>query len=126
MKLVRILFALFAFLAAASAHALEVAPYTPTALSQAQQSGKSYALHFHADWCPVCRAQSKVIEKLKTDPMLGLTVLVVNYDTEKPLRKRFDVHTQSTLIAFKGKNETDRLTGNTDADTIRAVLESAL
>lgn len=126
MSPVRILFALFAFLLAASAHALEVAPYTPTTLAQAQQSGKSYALHFHADWCPVCRAQSKVIEKLKSDPMLDLTVFIVNYDTEKPLRKRFGVHTQSTLIAFKGKNETNRLAGNTDADTIRAVLESAL
>ena len=126
MKPVRIVFALFAFLVAASAHALEVAPYTPTALAQAQHSGKSYALHFHADWCPVCRAQSKVIEKLKADPKLGLTVFVVNYDTEKPLRKQFGVHTQSTLIAFKGKNETGRLAGDTDADNIRAVLASAL
>jgi thioredoxin 1 len=126
MKSVRILFALFAFVVAASAHALEVAPYTPTALAQAQQSGKSYALHFHADWCPVCRAQSKVIEKLKTDPKLGLTVFVVNYDTEKPLRKQYGVHTQSTLIAFKGRNETGRLAGDTDAGHIRAVLASAL
>jgi thioredoxin-like negative regulator of GroEL len=126
MRPVRILFALFAFLVAASTHALEVVPYTPTALAQAQQSGKSHALHFHADWCPVCRAQSKVIEKLKSDPMLDLTVFIVNYDTEKPLRKRFGVHTQSTLIAFKGKNETARLAGDTDADTIRAVLASAL
>jgi thioredoxin-like negative regulator of GroEL len=126
MKPFRILLALLAFLAAASAHALEVVPYTPAAVAQAQQAGKSYVLHFHADWCPVCRAQSKVIESLKADPKLNVTVFVVNYDKEKSLRKEQGVRTQSTLIAFKGKSETGRLAGDTDADNIRAVLASSL
>jgi thioredoxin 1 len=126
MKLVRTLFVLLSFLTAASAYALEITPYTPAALAQAQQSGKSYALHFHADWCPVCRAQSQVLEELKADPKLNLTVFVVNYDTEKSLRKQFSVHTQSTIIAFKGRHETGRLAGESQADKIRAVLVSAL
>jgi thiol-disulfide isomerase/thioredoxin len=120
------LFALFALIAAASAHALDVAPYTPAALAQAQQAGKAYALHFHADWCPVCRAQSKVLDALKADPKLDLRVFVVNYDKEKTLRKQFGVRTQSTLIAFNGKLETGRLAGETDPQAIRATLESAL
>lgn len=126
MKSFRILFALFSLIAAASAHALEVAPYSPAALAQAQQSGKSYALHFHADWCPVCRAQTKVIDALKADPKLALRVFVVNYDKEKSLRKQYGVRTQSTLIAFSGKLETGRLAGETDPETIRATLASAL
>ena len=126
MKLVRTLFVLLSLLTVASAHALEITPYTPAALAQAQQSGKSYALHFHADWCPVCRAQSKVLEELKADPKLNVTVFVVNYDTEKSLRKQFGVHTQSTIIAFKGRHETGRLAGESQADKIRAVLMSAL
>ena len=126
MKLIRTLFVLLSFLTAASAYALEIIPYTPAALAQAQQSGKSYALHFHADWCPVCRAQSQVLEALKADPMLNVTVFVVNYDTEKSLRKPFSVYTQSTIIAFKGKHETGRLAGESQADKIRAVLMSAL
>lgn len=126
MKLVRTLFVLLSLLTVASAHALEITPYTPAALAQAQQSSKSYALHFHADWCPVCRAQSKVLEELKADPKLNVTVFVVNYDTEKSLRKQFGVHTQSTIIAFKGRHETGRLAGESQADKIRAVLMSAL
>ncbi len=126
MKLVRTLFVLFSFLTAASAYALEITPYTPAALAQAQQSGKSYALHFHADWCPVCRAQSQVLEALKADPKLNVTVFVVNYDKEKSLRKQFSVYTQSTIIAFKGRHETGRLAGESQADKIRAVLVSAL
>jgi thioredoxin 1 len=126
MKFARTLFVLLSFLTATSVYALEIIPYTPAALAQAQQSGESYALHFHADWCPVCRAQSKVMEELKADPSLKVTVLVVNYDKEKSLRKPYGVHTQSTLIAFKGKHETGRLAGESAPEKIRAVLASAL
>jgi thioredoxin 1 len=126
MKFVRAMFASLFFVAAASAHALEITPYTPAALAQAQQSGEAYALHFHADWCPVCRAQSKALNELKADPKLNVTVLVVNYDTEKSLRKQYGVHTQSTIIAFKGKRETGRLAGESDPAKIRAVLASTL
>jgi thioredoxin 1 len=126
MKVARALFALFAVVAAASAHALDVAPYTPAALTQAQQANKSYVLHFHADWCPVCRRQSQVIDTLKADPALNLTVFVVDYDTEKPMRRVYGVRTQSTLIAFKGKTETSRIAGITDPDIIRDTLASAL
>ena len=126
MKFVRTLFVLLSFLTATSVYALEIIPYTPAALAHAQQSGQSYALHFHADWCPVCRAQSKVLEELKADPSLTMTVLVVNYDKEKALRKPYGVHTQSTLIAFKGKQGTGRLAGESAPEKIRAVLALAL
>ena len=126
MKLFRILFALLLIATASAAQALEIKPYTPAALAEAQKADKPYALHFHADWCPVCRAQSKVLEELKADPKLSVTVFVVNYDTEKALRKQFSVYTQSTIIAFKGKHETGRLAGESKPDKIRAVLASAL
>jgi len=125
MKIVRSLLALFIF-AAASAHALDVTPYTPAAVNQAQQANQSYVLHFHADWCPVCRKQSEVIDALKSDPALKLTVFVVNYDKERVMRRQHGVRTQSTLIAFKGTAETSRIAGVTDPDIIRDTLASAL
>ena len=126
MKFVRPTLAFFFLLSMASAHALEVAPYTPEALAQAEQGDKAYTLHFHADWCPVCRAQTKVINGLKSDKSLNVTVFVVNYDKEKPLRSHYKVRTQSTLIAFKGKTETGRLAGETDVERIREILSSPL
>ena len=126
MKLYHILFALLLIAAASATQALEIKPYTPAALAAAQQADKPYALHFHADWCPVCRAQSKALEGLKADKALALTVFVVNYDKEKALRKQYGVRTQSTIIVFVGKVEAARLAGESAEPKIRAALATAL
>ncbi|MDE2083184.1 MAG: thioredoxin family protein, partial [Burkholderiales bacterium] len=84
------------------------------------------ALHFHADWCPTCRAQDKVLQTLKAEKGLDLTLLTVDYDAEKALERRFRVNTQATIIVFKGQQEAARLVGDTSAEGIRQALKSAL
>ena len=112
--------------ATALAHALDVKPYSAEALAQAQKADMPVALHFRADWCPTCRAQDKVLESLKAEPGLGLTVLAVNYDTEKELKKQYKINTQSTLVVLHGQKEAARLVGDTSANGIRTALKSAL
>lgn len=126
MKINKIVLTTFLILGAAMAHALELKPYTAAALSEAQKTNQPVALHFHADWCPTCRAQTKVMQGLTSDPALNLTVLVVNYDTEKALKQRFKVNMQSTLIVLKGQKEVDRLVGDTSLEGIRSALKMAL
>jgi thiol-disulfide isomerase/thioredoxin len=120
-----LLSALLAF-AALAAHALEVVPYTADALPQAQKADKPVALHFHADWCPTCRAQTDALRQLKSENGLDITVLVANYDTEKELKRRFNVRTQATLVVMHGDKETDRLVGDTSRLNILMALKSAL
>ncbi|MDP1693019.1 MAG: thioredoxin family protein [Burkholderiaceae bacterium] len=108
------------------AHALEIKPYSAQALAQAQKANQPVALHFHADWCPTCRAQEKVLQTLKAEPGLDLTVLVANYDTEKALKRQFKVNAQSTLIVLRGQKEAARLVGDTSDTGIRAALKSAI
>lgn len=116
-----------AFIAAAPlASALEVKPYSAAALATAEAKGQPVALHFHADWCPTCRAQDKSLQALKEEKGLDLAVLTVNFDTEKELKKRFAVRSQSTMIVLKGAKEVARLSGETSADSIRGALKSAL
>ncbi len=112
--------------AVAGAQALEIKPYSADALADAQKSNRPVALHFHADWCPVCMAQQKVLNVLKTEPRLDLTVLVANYDTEKALKKRFNVRSQSTLIVLRGQQERARVVGDTTKEGIQFALEEAL
>ena len=112
--------------AASLAQALEVKPYSADALATAEKAGQPVALHFHADWCPTCKAQDKTLQTLKDEKGLDLTILTVNYDTEKDLKKRFNVRTQSTLVVLKGPKEVARLAGDTSADGIRNALKAAL
>ena len=111
--------------ASATAFALDIKPYSAQALSAEQQAGKPVTLHFHADWCPTCRAQDKVFQQWKGDASVPGTLLVVDYDKERELRKQLGVRTQSTVIAYHGGVEKTRLAGDTDTDKLRAALLSA-
>lgn len=126
MKIAKIILASFLVFGAMVSHALEIKPYSAAALAQAQKAGQPVALHFHADWCPTCRAQEKVLQGLAAEPGLNLTVLVANYDTEKELKRRFNIRAQSTLVVLNGDKETYRVVGDTSAGGIRGALKSAL
>lgn len=126
MKVGKLLIPALLLACSALTHALEVKPYSAAALAAAQKADQPIAVHFHADWCPTCRAQTKVLESLKAEPGLDLTVLVANYDTEKALKQRFKVNAQSTLVVLHGQKERARLVGDTGVASIRAALKSAL
>jgi thioredoxin 1 len=112
--------------AAALAHALEVKPYSAPALASAQKAEQPVAIQFHADWCPTCKAQDKVLQSLKAEPGLNVTLLVANYDTEKALKQRFKIRVQSTIVVLHGTQERARLVGDTSRDGIRDALKKAL
>lgn len=126
MKIRTLILSAFLLLGAALAHALDIQPYTADALAAAQKADKPVALLFHADWCPTCRAQANVLQGLKSEKGLDLTVLVANYDTEKALKRHFRINAQSTLVVLKGQKEVNRLVGDTSPKGIRIALKSAL
>ena len=126
MKLLRAIAATALFAAASWAQALDIKPYSDAALADAQRAGKPVAVHFHADWCPTCKQQEKVLAALKADPGLDVTVLVADYDKEKELKKRLKVRSQSVMVVFRGDQERARLAGDTEADKFRTALKAAL
>ena len=126
LPLVRLALAAALALGASLAQALTVVPYTPEALAAAQKAGTPLVLHFHASWCPTCRAQDKVFESLKKDPALNLTLLQADYDTETALKQALHVTAQSTVIVWRGTVEKARAVGQTDAAALKTTLQSAL
>lgn len=124
MKTIKLIAGL-AFAAATNlALALDIQLYSAETLAAKQQAGEAVALHFHADWCPTCRAQEKVFGGWKGDASVPGTLLVVNYDKERELKRQLGVRTQSTVITYKGSKETGRLAGKTDQAALRGVLSS--
>lgn len=103
-----------------------IQPYTQARFDALQQQGKPVLVWIHADWCPTCRAQGKVLDVLLPMPALqGLAVLKVDFDSQKPVVRAFRAVQQSTFILFKGGKEVGRSLGDTRRDSILAFLKQA-
>jgi thioredoxin 1 len=100
--------------------------FSDAAFTSAAKSGRPVLVEFHADWCPTCRAQEKVVNALVLNPAYSnVVVLRVLFDSEKNQLKRFRVRQQSTLIMFKNGEETARAVGMTSAEDIAELLKTA-
>lgn len=120
---------LLAIAAGAAGPARAAAPmrFTDAAFDAAQAEGKPILVAVAAPWCPICRTQKPILAKLSEMPRFkDLQIFEIDFDTEKTLLRRFDARSQSTLIAFKGRNEAGRSVGETQPEWIEALVEKAL
>ena len=102
-------------------------PFDERAFDAAQAAGKPILVEVSASWCPVCKAQAPILSRLKSDPRFKeLVSFDIDFDSQKDLLRKFNVQKQSTLIVFKGKQETGRSTGDTDAGSIEALLGKSI
>jgi len=110
-----------------AALAAEKINYTAAAFDAAQQAGKPILVEIHATWCPTCKAQAPILAELeKSQKFSDLLVVHVDFDSQKDAVKRFGARMQSTLISFKGGKETGRSVGDTNRDSISALLGKAI
>jgi thioredoxin 1 len=114
-------------LAAPAVRALAPVPFDDAAFGAAQSAGKTVLVQVHADWCPQCAAQRPIIADLmKSDRFKATVIFNIDFDTQKPLLRRFNVMRQSTLIVYKGAKETGRSVGATQAGPITELLAGGL
>jgi thioredoxin-like negative regulator of GroEL len=110
-----------------AARAVERYAFSAERFAAAQAEGKPILVDISATWCPVCKAQHKVIESALTKAQFAQFVIFdVDFDTEKSVVRQFGANKQSTLIVFKGKSETGRLVGSAETDKIEAVMQTAV
>lgn len=109
------------------ASAADKKPFDQKAFEAAQAAGKPILVEVSAPWCPICKAQAPILSRLKSDPKFKeLVSFDIDFDSQKDLLKKFNVQKQSTLIVFKGKQETGRSTGDTNAASIEALLGKSI
>ncbi len=110
-----------------SARANTAVPFSAEAFKAAQASGSPILVEIHADWCPTCKAQNPILDKLTADPKFrDLKIFRVDFDAMKPVVKQFGAQMQSTLIVFKGAAEQGRSVGDTREASIAALLDKSL
>ena len=119
--------AVSAILMAAPAGAGEIRHFDRADFQSLQAKNAPTVVFVHASWCPICRAQETTINKLlSTSAYRNVTVLTIDYDTQKPLWTSFGAQKQSTLIAFHGQRETARLAYDADPQKVTALVASTL
>jgi thioredoxin 1 len=101
--------------------------FSPEAFKAAQASNSPILVEIHADWCPTCKAQDPILDKLTADPRFrNLKIFRVDFDAMKPVVRQFGAQMQSTLIVFKGSAEQGRSVGDTREASIAALLDKSL
>ncbi|SFI95432.1 thioredoxin family protein [Bradyrhizobium sp. Gha] len=116
---------LSAGLAPASFAATEM-PFTAQAFDAAQHEGKPILVHITAPWCPYCAKQRPILDSIESEAAFKhLVVYNVDFDTQKDIVRSLGAQKQSTLIVFHGAAEKGRSTGDTDANSIKTLLQKA-
>jgi thioredoxin 1 len=102
-------------------------PFSAGAFKAAQAAGNPILVEIHADWCPICKAQTPILDKLTANPKFkDLKIFRVDFDSMKPQVKDFGAQMQSTLIVFRGSAEQGRSVGDTKEASIAALLDKSL
>jgi thiol-disulfide isomerase/thioredoxin len=112
---------------AVPASAAGIDAYKAATFATLQSQNRPVVIFVHAPWCPICRAQEQTIKQLLATPKYkGVTVLTIDFDSQKPLWTKFGASKQSTLIGFHGSRETSRLSYDADPAKVTALLASTL
>lgn len=116
----------FAFMGI-TANAAEKMAFEKAKFAQAQSDGKPILVEITAPWCPTCKAQKPILDRLtKQEKFKDLKIFEVDFDSRKDVLKELNVQMQSTLIVYKGKAEMGRSTGDTNEASITSLVNKAL
>lgn len=115
------------FLSLASSAWADQKPYDKAQFDHDLAAGKPTIIYLHATWCPTCRVQKPIVDKLSDDPQLKqVTIFVADFDKETALKKALKVNQQSTFVVFRQGREVARSTGQTQESAIRETFDKAL
>ena len=112
-----------AFLATAG----EIKLYSQQEFDALAQTGKPVVVDVSASWCPTCKAQKPIVERLAKQPdYKDVTILMVDFDSEKNVLKQFKVNMQSTLMGFKAGQEIARSVGDLTPTGIESIFKKTV
>lgn len=103
-----------------------IKPFDAKSFDALTANGQPVVVAVHASWCPTCKAQKPIQTQLmSSEPFRNYTMFIVDFDKDTDVLKRFQVFKQSTMIVFRGRTEVGRSIGDTDPDSIKALMLKA-
>ncbi len=79
--------------------------YSEIVLDTAVAENKTVVLFFHANWCPTCKTADVDITENLSDIPENVVVLKTDYDSEKELKKKYNVTYQHTFVQIDQNKE---------------------
>lgn len=112
------------FSVASSVQALTFAPFTESRFKALQAENQPVLIDINAKWCSTCKAQGLVLDAYQRQhPNSGITVLKVDFDSQKPWVTYFKAPRQSTFVSFKGTEQVGFSIAETRASEIFKQLD---
>ncbi|MCA9371829.1 thioredoxin family protein [Candidatus Woesebacteria bacterium] len=78
-------------------------PYSEQNFAAATARGDKTVIFFHAAWCPTCRAAEADFRANADKIPNNVTIFKADYDTEKELKKKYNVIVQDTFVQVDGR-----------------------
>lgn len=105
----------------------EIKPYAQAEFDKLNAEGKGVVLAIHAPWCPTCKAQTPIQSELMgSSSFKDVTMMTIDFDSQKELLAIFKVTMQSTIIAFKGGKEVGRSVGDSSRKGIETLFKKTI
>ena len=104
-----------------------VQPFDQQAFEAALAEGRPVLVEISAPWCPVCKTQKEILAGLFAEARFAdMLLLEVDFDSRKDVVRALGAQAQSTLIVYAGGAEVGRSVGDTNPQSIEALLAQAL
>lgn len=105
------------------ASAAEPVAYSAQKLQSLQAQGKTVLVDVYASWCPTCRAQTPVLDKLlKEKQFAQVTALRLDWDAQREDARAMGAPRQSTLFLYRGGHKVATSVAETREALLRAFL----
>lgn len=114
-----------------SAAVMEAQAYTPGMAKKELAAGKVVFLDFSATWCSTCKAQERVMLKLREETPeydANISFIKVDWDDygDGELSNGLKIPRRSTLVVLKGDKELGRVVAGTSRKQIKKLMDVAL
>ncbi len=121
----RVLFAMLLLLSTQVATAASEA-FTEERFKALQAQGALILVDVHADWCPTCAQQQKILDAYQAArPHAALHRLIVDFDKQKEWVKHFKAPRQSTLLLYRGVEQRWFAVAETREKAVFTALDAA-
>ncbi|MFH1592766.1 MAG: thioredoxin family protein [Candidatus Woesearchaeota archaeon] len=95
------------------------------ALKKIKDSQKPTIIKFGAVWCAPCKALTPVFKELSKE-IKKASFYEVNIDAELELAKKFKIMSVPTIIILKKSQETARINGFSNKETLKSTILSKI